>query len=176
MQRRAHRRPCAASHHRRPPSPPRLAQVVLVKELFAEEHEAAQKAKKAASFSSIGKRFVTDLNSLLSELQASRAAFIRCVKPNAEQAPKKFTPAMVLDQLRCSGVIEAVRVMLEAFPTRIDYGDIHGRYASLMGKEIMEETGDEPAAFVEAVALACEVKPADYALGLTKLFLKVMQL
>ena len=30
---------------------------------------------------------------------------------------------MVLDQLRCSGVIEAVRVMLEAYPTRIDYED-----------------------------------------------------
>ena len=34
----------------------------------------------------------------------------------------------MLDQLRCSGVIEAVRVMQEAFPTRIPYEDIHGRY------------------------------------------------
>lgn len=48
--------------------------------------------------------------------------------------------------------------MLEAYPTRIDYEDIHGRYAKLMGPEIMAETGDEPAAFCEAVALACEVK------------------
>ena len=47
--------------------------------------------------------------------------------------------------------------MLEAYPTRIDYEDIHGRYAKLMGPEIMRETGDEPAAFCEAVALACEV-------------------
>ncbi|KAL1521199.1 hypothetical protein AB1Y20_022751 [Prymnesium parvum] len=148
------------------------SKVSLVKELFLEEFEAAQKAKKTASFSSIGKRFVTDLNSLLTELQASRASFIRCVKPNADQSPRKFTGAMVLDQLRCSGVIEAVRVMLEAFPTRIPYEDIHGRYASMMGKEIMEETGDEPAAFCEAVALACEVSASDYALGLTKLFLK----
>jgi len=28
----------------------------------------------------------------------------------------------------------------------------------MMGKEIMDETGDEPAAFVEAIALACEVR------------------
>ena len=62
--------------------------------------------------------------------------------------------------------------MLEAFPTRIDYGDIHGRYAKLMGPEILESTGDEPAAFCEAIALACEVSTNDYALGLTKLFLK----
>ena len=89
-----------------------------------------------------------------------------------EQKPKIFTQSMVLDQLRCSGVIEAVRVMLEAFPTRIDYEDIHGKYAPLMGKEIMDETGDAPAAFCEAIALACEVSPQDYALGLSKLFLK----
>ena len=144
----------------------------LLKDMFIEEHEANQKAKKAASFSSVGKRFVNDLNSLLQELQASKASFIRCIKPNMEQAANKFTEAMVLDQLRCSGVIEAVRVMLEAYPTRIDYEDIHGKYAPLMGKEIMEETGDAPAAFCEAIALACEVAPADYALGLSKLFLK----
>ena len=35
------------------------------------------------------------------------------------------------------GEPEAVRVMLEAFPTRIDYEDIHGRYAPLMGEEVM---------------------------------------
>ena len=51
---------------------------------------------------------------------------------------------------------------------RISTGDMH-----LMGEEIMEETGDEPAAFCEAVAQACEVSPNDYALGLSKLFLKV---
>ncbi len=48
--------------------------------------------------------------------------------------------------------------MIEAFPTRIDYEDIHGRYAKLMGDEILKATGDEPAAFCEAIALACEVR------------------
>ena len=149
------------------------SEVALLKELFGEEHEKAVKDPKKASFSSIGKRFVNDLNELLNELQKSKAAFIRCVKPNAEQAAKSFTPNMVLDQLRCSGVIEAVRVMLESYPTKINYEDIHGRYAKLMGPEIMKETGDEPAAFCEAIALACEVNTSDYALGMSKLFLKV---
>ena len=148
------------------------SEVELLKELFGEEHQKALKDPKRASFSSVGKRFVNDLNSLLTELQNSKAAFIRCVKPNAEQSRRSFTPTMVLDQLRCSGVIEAVRVMLEAYPTRIDYEEIHGRYAKLMGPEIMAETGDEPVAFCEAVALACEVNTSDYALGTSKLFLK----
>jgi len=146
--------------------------VGTVVELYKAEHEANLKAKKAGAFSSVGNKFVKDVNSLLTELQSSRVSFIRCVKPNPDQAPKKFVPQMVLDQLRCSGVIEAVRVMLESYPTRIDYEDIHGRYAPLMGDEIMQETGSEPAAFCEAVALACEVSNSDYSLGLSKLFLK----
>ena len=98
---------------------------------------------------------------------------MRCIKPNKQQAGSGFTPLMVLDQLRCSGVVEAVKVMQQAYATRIPYEDIHGRYAPLMGAQVMKETGDDPAAFCEAVALACEVAPADYALGLSKLFLKV---
>ncbi|EOD17106.1 hypothetical protein EMIHUDRAFT_124129, partial [Emiliania huxleyi CCMP1516] len=107
-------------------------------------------------FSSVGKRFVNDLNSLLDELKASKAHFVRCIKPNSKQVKKEFEPAMVLDQLRCSGVVEAVRVMTEAYPTRIPYEVIHGRYAPLMGKEVLDATGDEPAAFCEAIAIACD--------------------
>lgn len=61
------------------------SEIALLKELFLEEYEKSQKDKKSSSFSSVGKRFVNDLNSLLTELQTSRATFIRCVKPNAEQ-------------------------------------------------------------------------------------------
>jgi myosin heavy subunit len=61
---------------------------------------------------------------------------------------------------------------LQAYPTRIPYEVIHGRYAPLMGQEVLDCTGDEPAAFCEAVAQACDVAPRDYALGITKLFLK----
>jgi len=144
----------------------------LLSSLFTPAAQAAAKAKKTSTFSSVGKRFVNDLNSLLTELRSTKAQFIRCIKPNMDQKARVFTASMVLDQLRCSGVVEAVRVMQEAFPTRIPYEDIHGRYAPMMGEEVLRETGDDPAAFCEAVAIACDVSNRDYALGLTKLFLK----
>ena len=50
-----------------------------------------------------------DLNALLAELQSTKACFIRCIKPNMELKPKLFSAPMVLDQLRCAGVIEAAR-------------------------------------------------------------------
>ena len=146
-------------------------------EMFEAEAEAAAKAarsgnKRGGSFNSVAKRFVADVASLLDELQAARVLFIRCVKPNAEQKPRAFTASSVLDQLRCSGVVEAVRVMQASFPTRILYEDIHGRYASLLGPEVVAETGDEPAAFCEAIALACGVDKRAYALGASRLFLR----
>jgi myosin heavy subunit len=78
----------------------------------------------------------------------------------------------VLGQLRCSGVVEAVRVMQAAFPTRLGYEELHGRYAGVIGPEVAAETLGEPRAFSEAIALACGVSPDSYALGLSKLFLK----
>lgn len=149
------------------------SEVPLLQSLFLPGIDAAAKAnRKAASFSSVGKRFVNDLNSLLAELKTSKAHFVRCVKPSAASQPRAFEAPLVLDQLRCAGVVEAVRVMTEAYPTRIPYEVIHGRYAPLMGQEVLDCTGDEPAAFCEAVAQACDVAPRDYALGMTKLFLK----
>eukprot|EP00966_Prymnesium_polylepis_P287151 6632456-Prymnesium_polylepis.1 len=41
--------------------------------MFTEEYEAGLKAKKTASFSSLGKKFASDLNTLISELQVMRA-------------------------------------------------------------------------------------------------------
>jgi len=151
------------------------SEVPLLRALFQPRLEAARQTKPrkaGAPFSSVGKRFVNDLNSLLAELKTSKAHFVRCVKPSAGSKPRDFEAPLVLDQLRCAGVVEAVRVMTEAYPTRIPYEVIHGRYAPLMGAEVLESTGDEPAAFCEAVALACDVAPRDYALGLSKLFLK----
>lgn len=88
--------------------------VPLLQSLFLPGVEAASKAnRKAAAFSSVGKRFVNDLNSLLAELKASKAHFVRCVKPSASSTPRAFEGPLVLDQLRCAGVVEAVRVMTE---------------------------------------------------------------
>jgi len=144
----------------------------LLKAIFTPLAESAAKNKKTSSFSSVGRRFVNDLNALLLELKNSKSHFIRCIKPNKQQKPAIFSSAMVLDQLRCSGVVEAVKVMQQAFATRIPYEDVYGRYAKLMGPEVVKEAGDDPAAFCETIALACEVATTDYALGVSKLFLK----
>ena len=75
----------------------------------------------------------------------------------------------MLTQLRCSGTIDAVQLMAGAYPTRIPYESIYGRYASQMPDFVRKL---EPPLFCEALALALEIPSNDMALGRTKIFFK----
>ena len=116
--------------------------------------ESEAGARKANTFNSVSRRFINDLNQLMVDLNSTRAHFIRCIKPNVTLAAFKFTPSLVLTQLRCSGTIDAVQLMAGAYPTRIPYESIYGRYASQMPDFVQKL---EPPLFCEALALALEI-------------------
>ena len=127
--------------------------------------------KRSSTFNSISRRFISDLSLLIADLGTTDAHFIRCIKPNTELKPRRFESKVVLDQLRCGGIFDAVEVMKAAYPTRIPFELIHGKYASLLPPHLVADL--PPAAFCEVVALACHVPPSAYALGFTRLFLRV---
>ena len=65
----------------------------LVVEVCRPEEEApgaATKRKKGGSFSSVGAKFVKSLKELMTELNASQAHFVRCVKPNQKLTPQEL--------------------------------------------------------------------------------------
>ena len=72
---------------------------------------AAGKRRGGAAFNSISRRFINNLNNLTTDLGATEAHFIRCIKPNAAQQPALFEQKLVLEQLRGSGVFDAVELM-----------------------------------------------------------------
>lgn len=51
-------------------------------------------------------------------MQSTSPYFVRCVNPNNQKKPSQFDPDYVLKQLRCGGLIEALRVLKLGFPTR----------------------------------------------------------
>ena len=130
--------------------------------------------KKGGAFASVGDKFVKSLKALMAELQAGQAHFVRCIKSNPELKPKKMHGALVIDQLRMSGTLDAVRLIQAGFPTRIPYESIHSRYSSILadapGLDINSLT---PAEFCEAVSEACGVGKNEYALGVTRMFFKM---
>lgn len=55
--------------------------------------------------------------------------FIRCILPNSRQEPGRIEDAVVLEQLRCNGVLEGIRITRKGFPNRIIYAEFLKRYA-----------------------------------------------
>ena len=140
----------------------------LLSGMFKEEFEAS-KSKRAAA--TVGKRFGLNVKDLLDELVSLKPFFIRCIKPNMEKVAKVFTVPLVLEQLRCSGLMGAVRLMQEAYPTRVPYQSIFSTCESLIGASTVQQIRCVPARFCETVMQVLG-KNDSYALGVTKLFLK----
>ena len=62
--------------------------------------EAASKKRTVAA------KFRDDMQKLVATLNASEGHFIRCIKTNPHQAALDFDAAFVLEQLRCSGLVQ----------------------------------------------------------------------
>jgi myosin-5 len=98
--------------------------------------------KKSAKVSSIKNvsttsQFTTQLRELVIRIDKTQPHYIRCLKPNDALVPNDFSNAMIGDQLRCGGVLEAVRVSRLGYPHRYDHADFYKRYslcASLSSK------------------------------------------
>ncbi|KAI3798106.1 hypothetical protein L1987_33375 [Smallanthus sonchifolius] len=94
----------------------------FVSNLFPPQQEESSKASK---FSSIGSRFKQQLQALLETLSHTEPHYIRCVKPNNLLKPSIFENQNILQQLRCGGVMEAIRISMAGFPTLFNLSDIN---------------------------------------------------
>jgi len=72
---------------------------------------------------------------LMQRLESTTPHFIRCIKPNNLQSPESYEQGLVLQQLRCCGVLEVVRISRSGFPTRMSHQKFARRYNN-------RETGD----------------------------------
>lgn len=60
-----------------------------------------------------------------------RSVDIKCLKPNEKFLPEVFDEALIADQLRSAGVIEAMRVSRQGYPHRVSYANFVTRYRVL---------------------------------------------
>jgi myosin-6 len=74
---------------------------------------------------SLGDKFKKALATLMEKLNSCRASFVRCIKPNANQAPREFNPPMILAQLQCAGMVSVLELMQGGFPSRAMFQDLY---------------------------------------------------
>uniref|UniRef100_A0AAQ6AKB0 Myosin X, like 1 n=1 Tax=Amphiprion ocellaris TaxID=80972 RepID=A0AAQ6AKB0_AMPOC len=75
----------------------------------------------------VSSQFRDSLHALMATLSVSNPFFIRCIKPNMEKNPNVFSPEVVLNQLRYSGMLETVKIRRAGFPVRRTFKDFFSR-------------------------------------------------
>ncbi|KAL3503279.1 hypothetical protein ACH5RR_037728 [Cinchona calisaya] len=122
---------------------------------------------------SVGTKFKGQLFKLMQQLENTTPHFIRCVKPNNKQLPGIYDKDLVLDQLRCCGVLEVVRISRSGYPTRIVHQEFARRYGFLFPEN---NASQDPLNSSVAILQQFGVLPEMYQVGYTKLFFRAGQI
>ncbi|CAM8930378.1 unnamed protein product [Rhodiola kirilowii] len=133
---------------------------------------SAEDSSKSSKFSSIGTRFKQQLQALLETLSSTEPHYIRCVKPNNLLKPAIFENKNVLQQLRCGGVMEAIRISCAGYPTKKPFPEFADRFA-ILAPEVLDGSFDEVAACKKILEKA---GLQGYQIGKTKVFLRAGQM
>ena len=91
-------------------------------------------SSSSSSFSkkgSVTSQFKHQLQELLRKISTTKPHYIRCLKPNDKNEPHNFDRVLSAEQLRCGGVLEAVRIARSGFSIRMKHLDFYDRYAFL---------------------------------------------
>lgn len=86
---------------------------------------------KKGLFRTVAQRHKEQLASLMHQLNATHPHFVRCIIPNHKKRPKLLNAPLVLDQLRCNGVLEGIRIARTGFPNRLAFSEFRQRYEVL---------------------------------------------
>uniref|UniRef100_A0A3Q2YYX8 Myosin X n=1 Tax=Hippocampus comes TaxID=109280 RepID=A0A3Q2YYX8_HIPCM len=117
----------------------------------------------------VSSHFKDSLHSLMATLSTSNPFFIRCIKPNTHKMPDRFDPAVVLNQLRYSGMLETVKIRRAGFPVRRPFQEFCCRYKVLMRNELTSNDARERCMEL----LKCyDDSATDWQMGKTKVFLR----
>ncbi|OAD73612.1 hypothetical protein PHYBLDRAFT_71839 [Phycomyces blakesleeanus NRRL 1555(-)] len=128
--------------------------------------------KGGGSFRTVGQRHKQQLLSLMNTLYMTHPHFVRCIVPNHRKRSGEIQTKLVLDQLRCNGVLEGIRICRTGYPNRLSFADFRKRY------EILCPNLLKPNCFIDGQS-ACQSLLDDmaldhekYRIGATKVFFK----
>uniref|UniRef100_A0A669BRL8 Myosin-9 n=1 Tax=Oreochromis niloticus TaxID=8128 RepID=A0A669BRL8_ORENI len=134
------------------------------------EMHGAFKTRKGM-FRTVGQLYKEQLSKLMATLRNTNPNFVRCIIPNHEKKAGKLDPHLVLDQLRCNGVLEGIRICRQGFPNRIVFQEFRQRYEILTPNAIPKGFMDGKQACVLMIK-SLELDPNLYRIGQSKVFFR----
>ncbi|KAK7243670.1 hypothetical protein RIF29_38478 [Crotalaria pallida] len=130
-----------------------------------------EETSKQSKFSSIGSQFKQQLQSLMETLNTTEPHYIRCVKPNTVLQPGIFENFNVLNQLRCGGVLEAIRISCAGYPTKRTFEEFLDRFG-MLAPDVLDGSDEKKA----SIAICDKMGLKGYQMGKTKVFLRAGQM
>uniref|UniRef100_A0A671YJU1 Myosin-9 n=1 Tax=Sparus aurata TaxID=8175 RepID=A0A671YJU1_SPAAU len=122
-------------------------------------------------FRTVGQLYKEQLGNLMATLRNTNPNFVRCIIPNHEKKAGKLESHLVLDQLRCNGVLEGIRICRQGFPNRIVFQEFRQRYEILTPNAIPKGFMDGKQACVLMIK-ALELDPNLFRIGQSKVFFR----
>ena len=92
----------------------------LISSIYSSDKTSDSPGQKSKSSGkqSIASLFGAQLNTLMKTLYSTTPHYIRCIKPNTKKKPGIFSKALVMEQLKYSGIFEAVTIRKSGYPFR----------------------------------------------------------
>ncbi|KRY78775.1 Myosin heavy chain, non-muscle [Trichinella pseudospiralis] len=126
---------------------------------------------KKGMFRTVSQLYKEQLNRLMGLLRNSTPHFVRCIIPNYEKKNGKLDAMLVLEQLRCNGVLEGIRICRAGFPNRIPFQEFRHRYEILCPNVISRGFMDGKEA-VKKMVEYLDLEPVLYRIGQSKIFFR----
>ncbi|KAK5004515.1 class II myosin, partial [Cryomyces antarcticus] len=131
---------------------------------------ATRSRVKKGLFRTVAQRHKEQLSTLMAQLHSTHPHFVRCILPNHKKRPKQFSAPLVLDQLRCNGVLEGIRIARTGFPNRLSFSEFRARYEVLCPRMPKGQLEGQVAA--KTILERLSLDRAFYRVGLTKVFFR----
>ncbi|KAM5242829.1 unconventional myosin-IXa isoform 1-T11 [Hipposideros larvatus] len=116
---------------------------------------------------SISAQFQASLNKLMETLGQAEPYFVKCIRSNAEKLPLRFSDALVLRQLRYTGMLETVRIRQSGYSCKYSFQDFVSHFHVLLPRNIIPSKSN-----IHNFFRKINLNPNNYQVGKSMVFLK----
>ena len=134
--------------------------------------EAASPTSKKKITTTTG--FRQSLDELVTQVDSTNPHWIRCVKPHSAKKPRMFSGNEVMEQLRCAGVLETIKIRQSGYSMRVEHISFFKRFCVVLDTPDQRKYNDLPATegCQALLDLVCDDASKSGQIGKTKVFLK----
>uniref|UniRef100_A0AAY4BUB8 Myosin, heavy chain 11b, smooth muscle n=1 Tax=Denticeps clupeoides TaxID=299321 RepID=A0AAY4BUB8_9TELE len=136
---------------------------------MSESSVASSSKSKKGMFRTVGQLYKESLGKLMTTLHHTTPNFVTCVF--FVHILRKMEAHLVLEQLRCNGVLEGIRICRQGFPNRVVFQEFRQRYEILAAGAIPKGFMDGKQASTVMIK-HLDLDPNLYRIGQSKIFFR----